>query len=582
MNRQFLFIFAVPLLFLLFIWSNSMVAQPNIVKAEYFIDNDPGFGLAVNIHPLAPATHLNELSFSANVNNIEVGLHQLFVRVQNANGKWSISNRTLFYKAANAGAVPHILKAEYFFDQEPAGGFGSGTNIPVVAGTAILGQNFSAATENLSTGLHNLFIRVKDANGLWSTASRTLFYKAPALGDLPNIVQAEYFIDSDPGFGNGIPIAFSSMAVVPAIPIKANVTGLTDGIHKFYLRVKDIHGKWSISNISNFSVLGPPLPPYITVTSIDKKVLCAGDSLNLGYHATGAYGNDNVFTAWLSNGSGSFASEQLIGQVSATGSGLIGCNLPAHITSGTGYRIRVKSSNTTVVGDANGVAITIQKPSLGADVTGSYCGGDTYDLTQHFTDIALTYMYFNQAFEAVNTPAAALAGMYQVIGNNSVGCTDTAQVTITELPKPHLGADTAVYHVCAGESTNLQLLYNTASLTAVWNTGNPTSAIPGIYHLYVNNLQGCKDTAIATVILSTAQWTGAISSDWHTAGNWNTNKVPDEKTHVIVSISTPNICIIGSANAAAASVQVKNGATVRNTNARQLLINGKCAILPSQ
>jgi hypothetical protein len=78
-----------------------------------------------------------------------------------------------------------------------------------------------------------------------------------------------------------------------------------------------------------------------------------------------------------------------------------------------------------------------------------------------------------------------------------------------------------------------------------------------------------------------ASWTGTISNDWHVAGNWSTGKVPDDKTHVIVSAVAPNACIISNANAQAASVQVKNGATVKTINNKQLIIKGNCTNLPS-
>ncbi len=749
---------------------------PNVVKAEYFFNTDPGFGKGSNI-PITAGTTIMDKSFDASTETLPVGIHQMYVRVQDGQGKWSISNRTFFFKMPPApvgGNLPNLVKAEYFFDADP--GFGSGINIPITAGTTILDKNFEANIESLPIGVHQLLVRVQDALGKWSISNRTFFYKPPPIptGGKPGIVQVEYFIDTDPGFGKGVPLPVLADTIFTAAPIKVNVTGLTNGKHRFFLRVKDTKGNWSISNMSEFDVTGAIAPPYIAVTGIDKKVHCAGDTFTLGYHATGTFNPGNQFTAWLSNASGGFGSEQLIGTVAATGSGLIGIKLPPHVPSGTGYRIRVKSSNTVVVGDANNIAITIndrpfapaftglsnvnggftmpysvpnrvgstfdwmitggtqasgattnsitvawpqpagdsafgslkvvettqfgcvgdtgtlapiiiyplaititaagivckgdaldvntvisgsfgtgntlsvqlsnatgnfatpaatasfayvasgvnkpatfklpipanlpngngyrvrirssnpvfigdttaaiiiQKPALGPDITGSYCNGESYNLTQHFTDNALTYTYFTQAFEPVANPAMALAGVYQVIGKNSVGCPDTAMVTINMLPKPDLGADITVYHVCAGETTNLLPLYNTASLTAVWNTVNPSSAGPGAYRLIVTNTQGCTDTAFAHIVLPTAIWTGAVSTDWHTAGNWSNGKVPDASTHVIISTSTPRICIISTADGLAASVQLKNGATLQLTNGKQLIVNGNCTVLPSQ
>ena len=51
-----------------------------------------------------------------------------------------------------------------------------------------------------------MFVRFKDSNGKWSLCSIRNFYKELLSNDiniLPYITRGEYFIDTDPGFGNG-------------------------------------------------------------------------------------------------------------------------------------------------------------------------------------------------------------------------------------------------------------------------------------------------------------------------------------------------------------------------------------------
>ena len=151
------------------------------------------------------------------------------------------------------------------------------------------------------------------------------------------------------------------------------------------------------------------------------------------------------------------------------------------------------------------------------------------------------------------------AGVYNVIGTNTNGCTDTLLITLNNNPKPNLGLSTTVYHICPGETSNLVPLYNTTGLTPVWNTVNTSSAPPGTYRLVVTNTFGCTDTAFANVVLEVARWTGTVSNNWHTAGNWDINKVPTLRTHVIIPTGTPNQCTISAADAEAASVQVRPG-----------------------
>ena len=147
--------------------------------------------------------------------------------------------------------------------------------------------------------------------------------------------------------------------------------------------------------------------------------------------------------------------------------------------------------------------------------------------------------------------------------------------------KPNLGVDITVYHVCAGETTNLVPLYNTSGLTANWNTVNTTTAIPGIYRLLVTNTSGCTDTAFVTVQLDVANWTGAVSGNWHTAGNWSTNKIPTSQTHVIIPAGKPNQCAISTADAEASSIQVRAGAVLQLSANRKLLLSQKCTLLPA-
>jgi hypothetical protein len=154
--------------------------------------------------------------------------------------------------------APDIVQAEYFFDTDP--GTGNGEPIVITAGqqisdiTATLTINGAA----LIPGLHRLYIRTKDAAGVWSLTSSVLFTNAlvvpyPATPAIPNFVKAEYFVDADPGAGNGIAIALPESDNVSGLNISVPLTGFSAGIHMLYIRVMDASGKWSLSNFSLFN-----------------------------------------------------------------------------------------------------------------------------------------------------------------------------------------------------------------------------------------------------------------------------------------------------------------------------------------
>jgi hypothetical protein len=241
---------------------------------------------------------------------------------------------------------------------------------------------------------------------------------------------------------------------------------------------------------------------------------CANNPLAVSFKSSGVFNAGNVFTAQLSNASGSFASPVNIGSINLAPNGLnvsntINAYVPSSaVATGTGYRIRVVSSNP------------VQNGSVSS------------------SNIAINSLY--------------------------------------------IGPDTSIALSCQGSTVNLTTIYNTTGLTTNWNTANPAAAPSGNYRLAVANNLGCKDTALAAVQLKVSTWTGAVSNDWHNPANWNNNKVPDENTHVIVATNTPNACVISTADAKAASIQVRSGAVVNTINNRKVLIAGKCATLPPQ
>lgn len=97
----------------------------------------------------------------------------------------------------------------------------------------------------------------------------------------------------------------------------------------------------------------------ITVTSVVPIMLCAGDPIAVNYTRTGTFDNGNVFTAQLSDASGSFANPVNIGTLIGTGNGTIAATIPLGTPNGTNYRIRVISSSPAIVSNNVSAAITV-------------------------------------------------------------------------------------------------------------------------------------------------------------------------------------------------------------------------------
>ncbi|MVM32439.1 hypothetical protein GO755_20510 [Spirosoma sp. HMF4905] len=248
-------------------------ALPAITKGEYFVDTDPGFGKGATI-PITPGTDLNNTAFAFDLTAMTGGFHQLNVRFKDINGRWSLTQTRTFYKevlaVANTPLSP-LTKGEYFIDADP--GFGLGKAISITSGTDLNTISFVFDVSTLSKGFHQLYSRFKDANGRWSLTNSRTFYKetiTTATTSLPKLVKGEYFVDVDPGFGNGKAIAFSPATSLDNLSFTADLTSLTDGFHQLHVRLKDENGNWSLtSNRSFYKQPVATLEPIATVTQVE-------------------------------------------------------------------------------------------------------------------------------------------------------------------------------------------------------------------------------------------------------------------------------------------------------------------------
>lgn len=100
-----------------------------------------------------------------------------------------------------------------------------------------------------------------------------------------------------------------------------------------------------------------------TVSPLSYTVDCSnGQSGTVNFTSVGTFNAGNVFTAELSDATGSFASSTSIGTLTLSGtdpSGTINFTIPAGTASGTTYRIRVSSSDPGINGSENGTDISI-------------------------------------------------------------------------------------------------------------------------------------------------------------------------------------------------------------------------------
>jgi len=225
-----------------------------ITGAEYFFDTDPGTGngTALTVSPGDSILLNTTIPTSA----LSIGFHKLYIRVQNANGNWSLQEGRSFYIRSTAiDTIPQLLAAEYFFDTDP--GVGNGTAFTVVPGDSI-DLNTTVPTASLSNGFHTLYVRTQNTDGKWSLyEGRTIYIHNPVNAVLSQLESAEYFYDTDPGFGNGTPFTTStgdSLIINAPVP----TASLGAGFHTLYVRAKNTNGEWSLYEGRTIYIESPP------------------------------------------------------------------------------------------------------------------------------------------------------------------------------------------------------------------------------------------------------------------------------------------------------------------------------------
>jgi hypothetical protein len=135
---------------------------------------------------------------------------------------------TLTYSIAQ---VPNsIAELEYYFDQHVA--YGQGEKL-----TPNDSGKYTLPLSELEPGSHTLYLRAKSNTGAWSVTSKKVFYLAhPANYAISGI---EYFIDEfkSPGKGSFIPVNNSDSYVIP-------ISGLGEGLHILYMRLRTVENEW--------------------------------------------------------------------------------------------------------------------------------------------------------------------------------------------------------------------------------------------------------------------------------------------------------------------------------------------------
>ncbi|MBM2814507.1 MAG: type sorting protein, partial [Ignavibacteria bacterium] len=184
--------------------------------------------------------------------------------------------------------------------------------------------------------------------------------------------------------------------------------------------------------------------PVLTTGTVSSSSFCAGANISIPFTISGIYESNNRFIAQLSNSAGSFASSNTIGYIDGASQGTINATIPSNQSSGSGYRIRVVSTNPAVNGSDNGNNLTINSlptPSITGSTSICQSATETYSTSgsgvtnQWFvTGGTINSTTTNSVSITWGTGSTGVVTLIQTIV--TTGCSNTATLSVSLITLP--------------------------------------------------------------------------------------------------------------------------------------------------
>lgn len=550
---------------LLFTLCNLSLAQV-INRAEYFIDSDPGPGNATAVTVSTPATSVN-FNFNIPTTSLTTGFHAVGFRTrESVTGRWSQAQYQSFYIVPPITTVTatSLTRAEYFLDADP--GNGNGTNLPITSGASI-NLAFTVPLNSLTPGFHTLHVRTRDNTGKWALAHIQSFYIVPPVTTpgVVNLTKAEYFFDTDPGQGNGVPLPITS-ASIQSNSFTIPITGLSEGFHRLNIRYRNSTSPaiWSHAFQGTFYIIPPQQLAAQNITRIEYYIdtdpgFGAGNSVNFspapaidqaaaidltgvpsGNHTLGVRVKDDkgfwsnivISPFTISNcvpPPQPIASNQSRcneGTVTLSASGATGAQVyrwyddpvlntilftgdsftTPSLTTSKNYYVSIFDPNTTCESarvSVQAIVTIIPQPNINPSGSITLCEGNSFILSAPagFTTYAWSNGLTTQQI-IVNT-----SGNYSVsVGNGT--CTSVASnpinvIVSSKTPKPVV-TTSGTTELCDGASVTLTA---PAGFTYLWTSGQTTQSITvttaGNYAVSVTDGSNCPSDLSEVITVST-------------------------------------------------------------------------------
>ncbi len=172
----------------------------------------------------------------------------------------------------------------------------------------------------------------------------------------------------------------------------------------------------------------------LSTGTLSSSSFCKGTVSSVPFTSTGTYNAGNIYTVQLSNEVGSFASADTIGLLaSISNNGSVIVTIPFSVVDGAAYRVRIVSSNPSVVGSDNGTNFSITSPpvlSVTSASGNSICASGTTTLNSLTSGGTGPYSYIWNTGETT-TSILAIVGSYSLTVTDANGCTGNSAISIS-------------------------------------------------------------------------------------------------------------------------------------------------------
>ncbi|MBL0336098.1 MAG: hypothetical protein IPP73_12550 [Chitinophagaceae bacterium] len=244
----------------------------------------------------------------------------------------------------------------------------------------------------------------------------------------------------------------------------------------------------------------------------------------------------------------------------------IGSNNSSFCISAASNAVNVTSSpNPTITPAATATAVCFSNSTQNSSLSHSATTNSPTTYTITWNAAAHTAGLVDLSSTAItvtplNIPVAAnvAGGTYTGTVKVSNGCSSVGNsftMTINTAPAPPTGSASQLF--CDGATVANLSATGTSVLwyaTASGGTALLTSDIltDGSHYYASQTVSGCQSSSrldVTANVIATGSWTGSVSTNWFTAGNWCGGAIPISTSDVIIAAGLTNYPSIGSSGA---------------------------------